>query len=78
MSRGEHEESGGPHYGGERGGQSTGSEGGQGGKGAAAGKQSQGDHDPHEAEDGSSAIPETDRAKQREHEMEESGEELPG
>ena len=74
----EDEKSGGPDYGGERGGKSVGSEGGQGGKGEALGKGAQGDQDPHEAEDASSAISEADRAKDREREMEESGEELPG
>ena len=59
----EDEISGGPDYGGDRGGKSAGAEGGQGGKGEAAGKPSEAD---------------ADRAKEREHEMEESGEELPG
>ena len=56
-------ESGVPAYGGDRGGKSARSDGGQGGKGEAAGEPSRGG---------------ADRAKEKEQEMEESGEELPG
>lgn len=69
---------GGPHYGGERGGKSAGSEGGQGGKGEAEGKQPSEDRGDLEAENASSAITDADRAKDKEREMEESGEELAG
>lgn len=73
----EDEKTGGFHYSGEHVGIAA-SDGGQGGKGEAEGKQPPEDRDSREAEDASPAIADSERAKDKEREMEQSGEELAG